>query len=60
MNEVRNIGERRVRRLPNRFDDECYLASDITADINEPINIDEAFSGQHSTEWKQATDSEFE
>ena len=60
MNEVRNIGERRVRRPPNRFDDECYLASDITADINEPINIDEAFSGQHSTEWKQATDSEFE
>ena len=60
MNEVRNIGKRRVRRPPNRFDDECYLASDITADINEPINIDEAFSGQHSTEWKQATDSEFE
>ena len=59
MNEVRNIGERRARRPPNRFDDECYLANDITADINEPINIDEAFSGEHSKEWKQATDSEF-
>ena len=40
-------------------DEECYLASDITADISEPINIDEAFSGEPSTEWKQATDSEF-
>ena len=48
MNEVRNIGERRARRPPNRFDDECYLANDITADIKEPINIDEAFSGEHS------------
>ena len=35
-------------------------ASDITADINKQINIDEAFSGRHSTEWKQATNSEFE
>ena len=59
MNEVRNIGERRARRPPNRFDDECYLANDITADLNERINIDEAFSGEHSKEWKQATDSEF-
>ena len=33
--------------------------ADITADINKPINIDEAFSGEHSKEWKQATDSEF-
>ena len=48
MNEARNIGERRARRPPKRFDDKCYLANDITADINEPINIDEAFSGEHS------------
>ena len=59
MNEVHNVGERRMRRPPNRFDEECYLANDITADINEPINMDEAFSGEHSTEWKQATDSEY-
>ncbi|CAB4022679.1 Hypothetical predicted protein [Paramuricea clavata] len=50
MNEVRNVGERRMRRPPNRFDEECYLANDITADINEPINMDEAFSGEHSAE----------
>ena len=59
MNEVRNVGERRMRRPPNRFDDECYVANDLTADINEPVNIDEAFSGEHSTEWKRAADSEF-
>ncbi len=59
MNEVRNVGEQRMRRQPNRFDDECYVANDLTADINEPVNIDEAFSGEHSTEWKRAADSEF-
>ena len=59
MNEVRNVGEQRRRRPPNRFDDECYLADDITADISEPINLDEAFSGENSAQWKQVTDSEF-
>lgn len=59
MNEVRNVDERRIRRPPNRFDEECYLVNDITADINEPINLKEAFSGEYSTEWKKATDSEF-
>ena len=59
MNEVRSIGETRTRRPPNTFDDECYLAIDTTADINKPIGTDEAFSGEHSKEWKQATDSEF-
>ena len=52
MNEVRNVGEQRRRRPPNRFDDECYLADDITADINKPINLDEAFSGENSAQWK--------
>ena len=59
MNEVRNVGERRIRRPPNRFDEECYVANDLTANINEPANIDEAYSGEHSTEWKKATDSKF-
>ena len=59
MNEVRNVGEQRRRKPPIRFNDECYLADDITADINEPINLDEAFSGENSAQWKQATDSEF-
>ena len=53
MNEVQNVGEQRIRRPPNRFDEECYIASDITADINEPATIDEAFSGGKSAEWKQ-------
>ncbi|CAB4030416.1 Retrovirus-related Pol poly from transposon TNT 1-94 [Paramuricea clavata] len=28
MNKVRNVGERRMRRPPKRFDEECYLAND--------------------------------
>ena len=59
MNEVRNVGERRIRRPPKRFDEECYVVNDLTAEINEPTNMDEAYSGEHSAEWKKATDSEF-
>ena len=50
MKELRNIGERRLRSSPNTFDDECYLASDITVDINEPINIGEVYFEEHSRE----------
>ena len=42
IHEVRNVGERRIRRPPNWFDKECYMAvmaNDLTADINEPTNI---------------------
>ena len=30
------------------------------ADINEPVNIEEAWSGENSANWKQATNSEYE
>ena len=59
MNEVQNIGERRQRRPPQRFDEECYIANDLTAEINEPANINEAYSGEHGHDWRKATDSEF-
>ncbi|CAB4038208.1 Retrovirus-related Pol poly from transposon TNT 1-94 [Paramuricea clavata] len=32
----------------------------LTADINEPVHIQEAWTGDHSVEWKEATDSEYE
>ena len=50
LTEVRNIGERRIRKPPNKLDDECYLPNDMTVDINEPINFDEEFSGEYSTQ----------
>ena len=28
-------------------------------DVNKPVNINEALSGEHSTQWKKATDLEF-
>ena len=32
----------------------------MTADINEPVTIDKAFSGEHSVDWKKAAKSEFD
>lgn len=36
------------------------MASDLTADINEPTNIEDAFSGEHSHQWKEAKKSEYD
>ena len=33
--------------------EEFYVASNLTADINEPVTIDEAFSGEQSADWKK-------
>ena len=56
MREVEQLG--RERRRPARFDEECHVASNLTANINEPVSIDEAFSGEHSVDWKKAAKSE--
>ena len=36
------------------------MASDLTADINEPTIIEDTFSGEHSHQWKEATKSEYD
>ena len=60
MREVENLNPQRERRPPQRFDDELYnCTEDLTADINEPSNINEAWTGKNSTEWKKATESEY-
>ena len=43
MGEAEEIGTKRPRKPPTRFDEECYVANDLTADINEPVTINEAF-----------------
>ena len=60
--EVQNLdAKRQKRRPPTRFDEEVYAAADnLTADINEPVNIQEAWTGEHSVDWKRATNSEYE
>ena len=60
MREVQNLNLQRERRPPRRFDDEVYNCSeDLTADINEASNINEAWNGKNSTEWKKAAESEY-
>ncbi len=60
MREVENINQQRERRPPRRYDEELYnCTEDLTADINEPRNISEAWTGDYRMQWKQATDSEF-
>jgi len=57
-NFIRNaeqLGAKKQRKPQTRFDEECYVASDLTADINEPTNIEDAFSGEYSHQWKEAT-----
>jgi hypothetical protein len=59
MNEVKQVGEKRVRKPPTRFDEECHVTSNLTADINEPSNVHEAVNGEYSNEWKNAMQSEY-
>ena len=62
MREVKNLDPQRERRPPQRFDDELYNCTedmDLTADINEPSNINEAWNGKNSAELKKATESEY-
>ena len=47
-------------RDSSSFDDEYYVVDNLTGDINEPVNIKEAWTRDHSVEWKEATDSEYE
>jgi hypothetical protein len=60
MREVDEIATKRQRKPPTRFDEECYIVNDLTADVNEPVTINEAFSGEHSAEWRNATKSEYD
>ena len=59
--EVQNLDAKRQRRPTTRFDEEVYAAADnLTADINEPVSIQEAWTEEHSVDWKRATNSEYE
>lgn len=59
LRKVENLGEKRARRPPRRFDEECNVA-DLTADIDEPSNISEALTGEHSVQRKEAIDAEYD
>ena len=42
MRETDNLGAKRQHKPPTRFHNQCYVADNLTADINEPVNIEEA------------------
>ena len=61
MREVEHLPPKRQRNPPVRFiEEEFYAADALTADINEPNNISEAWKGEHSVYWKEATDCEYD
>ena len=60
MRNVENLNPQRRRRPPARYDEELYNVEDLTADISEPRNIKQAWSGDHCIQWKEATDSEYD
>ena len=59
MQRVANLNPRREQRPPGRFNDEIYLADDVTADINAPKNIAEAWSSSQKQEWIKPSDAEY-
>ena len=60
LEEVGQVGEKRVRRPPARYVEECHVTSSLTADnIDEPNNVHEATTGEYSSEWKSAMESEY-
>ena len=56
MREVENLPPERQRDPPVRFiEEEFYAADALTANINEPNNISEAWKGEHSIHYTEAT-----
>ena len=57
MEEVRNLGPVRQRRMPSRFQDyDCLL---VDSEIEDPSAVHEALNGKQSDQWKDAMKSEY-
>ena len=60
MEEVRQIGAKRVTRPPAWYVEECHVTSNLTADnIADPSNVHEAVTREYSSEWKSAMESKY-
>ena len=56
MEEVRNLGPMRQRRIPSRFQDlDCLL---VDSEIGEPNTVDEAWNGKQPVQSRKAMESE--
>ena len=63
LNDVKSLtGKRRTRIRPTRLIDEddesCNVAELLTTEIDEPKTISEAWGGEQSIHWQEATDDE--
>ena len=57
MEEVRNLGPVRQRRMPSRFQDyDCLF---VDSEVDDPGKVHEALNGKHSDQWKEAMKSEY-
>ena len=60
MENVKNLGPRRQRRIPKRFsDDACPAIDSLTSEIYKPNVIEDALNSEHSKHWKDAMISEY-
>ena len=60
MENVKNLGPRRQRRIPKRFSvDVCPVIDSLTSEIDEPNGIEDALNSEHSKHWKDAMISEY-
>ena len=57
MEEVRNLGPVRQRRMPSRFQDyDCLF---VDSEVDDPGTVHEALNGKHSDQWKEVMKSEY-
>ena len=63
LNDVRSLTGKRTRNRPIRLIEEdnesCNVAELLTTEISEPRTISEAWNGEHSIHWQEATDGEY-
>ena len=60
MENVRNLGPVRQRRVPSRFRDVASPAMEsLTSEIDEPRGVQDALNSEHANEWKDAMISEY-
>ena len=60
MRQVDNLSSKRHRSPTQRFHpDGCLIADSLTNEADEPKSVSEALSSEHSTQWREALNSEY-
>jgi len=60
--ELENLPEKRQRKAPQRLIEQeadfCFISDILTANIDEPKSLYEAWNGEYSIKWEETTDTE--